>query len=514
MPHHAKTPLRILSLLALSVAVATPTAKATVNAWGGVWPITHDDLTLGYDCSIGADSDGGISVSDNDLLTSRDIYLGYDHPGTMNVSTGATWNCNNLELGYYGIGTLNIASGGKVNSDSSTMGEFIYAHAPGTANIDGSGSAWTIKGNLRISGDGKSVLKITNGGTVTNVIGTLGNASKAIVDGANSQWTNSGFLYVGGNYPTGALTISNGGTVTSSGARIEGNDPKGSSVSVTGAQSVWNNTGSLWMDYYSPATLTIAGGGKVASSSLDAGFKSNIAMAVGDTSSLELSGEMLDRGTVRLSAAAKVPAGVYTPIKAGSWTDSACTYVSVGGKWDRATHEFTVSAAAKGSAGNTVSITPSSTQKILITGSDGKNVGASFLPGTGSQELLFTANTLSAAESGALNGALDPGQAILAGWTFAATGAYSQGAPAYLSLEIGSGHSGTELKIWHYDINGWMDYSSKITDLSYDGTYANFTVTGFSGYAVTGVPVPEPTAMLLMFPGAVLVMRRQRKTRD
>jgi len=37
--------------------------------------------------------------------------------------------------------------------------------------------------------------------------------------------------------------------------------------------------------------------------------------------------------------------------------------------------------------------------------------------------------------------------------------------------------------------------------LTDDGTYANFTMTGFSGYAVSVIPVPEPTAITLLVLG-------------
>jgi hypothetical protein len=38
-------------------------------------------------------------------------------------------------------------------------------------------------------------------------------------------------------------------------------------------------------------------------------------------------------------------------------------------------------------------------------------------------------------------------------------------------------------------------------DLTYDGNYASFTVTGFSGYAVT--TVPEPAMLALIGIGAI-----------
>ena len=63
--------------------------------------------------------------------------------------------------------------------------------------------------------------------------------------------------------------------------------------------------------------------------------------------------------------------------------------------------------------------------------------------------------------------------------------------------------------MWHYSGTTWTQFSSN--DLTYDGTYASFTVTGFSGYAVT---VPEPSTLALLVAGllgALAYVWRKRK---
>ena len=81
------------------------------------------------------------------------------------------------------------------------------------------------------------------------------------------------------------------------------------------------------------------------------------------------------------------------------------------------------------------------------------------------------------------------------GWLFSTTNyTVSASNPVYLSFDIGTGISQDDLKIWHYDGSNWTTFAP--TDLTYDGQYASFTVTGFSGYAVT-VPEPGTLAFLL-----------------
>jgi hypothetical protein len=47
------------------------------------------------------------------------------------------------------------------------------------------------------------------------------------------------------------------------------------------------------------------------------------------------------------------------------------------------------------------------------------------------------------------------------------------------------------------------------SDLTYDGTYASFTVTGFDGYAVT--TIPEPGSITLLAAGAITLLAYTRR---
>ena len=111
-----------------------------------------------------------------------------------------------------------------------------------------------------------------------------------------------------------------------------------------------------------------------------------------------------------------------------------------------------------------------------------------------------------------LEGMLDEGGSVLGAWNFVFSSGYDDGDPAYLSFDVGAGYSRDNLQVWHYDSTaGWSDFDA--VDLSYDGQYANFTVTGFSGYAVSGVMVPESGTLAMLIAAGLAVMAYARRQR-
>jgi hypothetical protein len=202
------------------------------------------------------------------------------------------------------------------------------------------------------------------------------------------------------------------------------------------------------------------------------------------------SGTITNSGTVRFVAGASPPAGnTYSPISAGTWNGSG-TYQAVGGTWNATSHQFTVSATQAGTAGTPVSINLSQEQRVLVTDStSGESIGASFLAAASTTPITFTASLPgSSLPMEPLTGRLESASSLLGDWTCSTTG-YAAGDPAYLSLDVGSGHSADDLDVWSYN-GGWTPFSA--TDLTYDGTYASFTVTALGTYAVTTGVVFQP----------------------
>jgi len=132
--------------------------------------------------------------------------------------------------------------------------------------VSGEGSKWTNSGFLRVGVHGNGTLEITNGATVINTRGDIGddyNSTGAVtVSGIGSTWTNSGDLYVG-HKSSGTLDITNGGVVSSADSRIGDGHNITCAVMVSGDGSTWTNSGDLYVGYYGEAGLTIDDGGLV-----------------------------------------------------------------------------------------------------------------------------------------------------------------------------------------------------------------------------------------------------------
>ena len=149
-----------------------------------------------------------------------------------------------------------------------------------------------------------------------------------------------------------------------------------------------------------------------------------------------------------------------------------------------------MSATQAGTAGTPVAIDLSQKQRVLVTdAATGAELGASFLAATSPTPITFTGSLLGGSMLTSLTGLLPPGDSVMSGWTCSTTG-YASGSPAYLSL-AGIGNGGgfypSGLEVWSYSGSTWSPFSAN--DLTYDGTFASFTVTSFGSFAVTGVAV-------------------------
>ena len=169
---------------------------------------------------------------------------------------------------------------------------------------------------------------------------------------------------------------------------------------------------------------------------------------------------------------------------------------------------LTVAAPASGPTGTPVQIDTSVKQRVTITDATAnKRVWLGFQGTTDSSNLIVTGTMLTIAQKTDLQQQLTGSTAVLAGWDFTTSG-YTTGTPVALSIEIGPAYSPDTLAVYHYDGSSWTPFSAD--DLSYDGTFASFTVTSFSAYAVAA-PVPEPVTLSLLTLGLAPLLRRRRR---
>lgn len=435
-------------------------------------------------------------------------------PSTLTVSgTGSRLACAN-NFGTTAGGVSNITDGAAVNSWSGSTG---YDH--GTTNIS-RGASWTMSGDLAVNGGS---LTIISGGSVSSSACLVSSAGVAniVVSGADSSLVASSEFRLGctnvGGSAEGTMKIANCASFTSGSSHI-GASGGSNIMSVSGTGSKWTCNGDVTLDSdNNNATLSISGGGAVTSVNSTLSKNAWLAIDVGQDSAFTSSGTLLNNGTIRLNAGAKLANGsTYSPITAGTWNTSGTgTVQTLGGTWDADQHEFVVSSVKSGTSGLEVSAYLNVQQRVSVTDGAGWKLGASFAATDDATQLKLTATAIRDGDAfDALGSLISEGDSVLSAWSLSTAAGYAEGDPVYLSLLIGAGYSLADLGLWHYDGSDWSAYAPD--DATYDGAYVNFTVTGFSGYAITGVfAVPEPNVAALLLVGLLSLagyVRRRRRS--
>lgn len=185
---------------------------------------------------VGNQGAGLLAISDGAMVANSNAFVaaGGGAFGDVLVSgEGAIWDClGTLAVGKGGFGALIITDGAHVLSDLGIIAQQLSSF--GEVVVTGSGSSWTIFGALDVGMSGFGTLIIENGATVTNEIfatlgtflegkhGTFeGGVGEVIVAGSGSTWTVNGDLYIG-LFAWGRWTLSEGGKVIVNGDLIRG----------------------------------------------------------------------------------------------------------------------------------------------------------------------------------------------------------------------------------------------------------------------------------------------------
>lgn len=260
----------------------------------------------------------------------RDVYL-----GSLNGS----------------VGTFNISAGADLTSRNSYIGH--HAQGFGDARVEGSGSTWTGSAMyVGRAGDGELII---SGGAVTNsserVIGYDANSIGLVRvfsgPGAVGSWTGSSNLTVG-RAGEGTLTIHSGALVSASTAIIGDLPGSKGTASVSGEDTFWNITSTLYVGDEGKGELEMLGGrvetfgtrvGYLAGSdgdltiALNADFQSNGALLVGYQGSgyvqVDTSGD-LKSNTGTIGGTATSDGEVQVQFNS-SWVNSSWLTVSSGG---------------------------------------------------------------------------------------------------------------------------------------------------------------------------------------
>jgi autotransporter family porin len=583
--------------------LAVSGAQALVTTTGSISPNTHpSSWTESTNVYVGYTADGTLTIADGTILPSYVAYIGYapSTTGTVVVDgSGSSWTNTgdggisryggSLYVGYYGTGSLGITNGGTVASTRSSWVGWSDGGS-GAVTVNGAGSNWsTPVVYLAAALNSSAVVNVVNGGMVSATpriaytcfesshteyeILNPGSRAAVTIDGVGSTWYSPGSATVG-DYGTGSLTITNGGTYYG-GSDLEGHNGgmtigmqqySVGTVTVDGAGSTLNSgyygiivgydghgsliitnggkvTGSVTIGFFNHASqlgtvtvngassslmalnilkvgdysegisygrgrLSVTDGGSVTTPNVIINGNTGTVLTadVGRGSSIIVgggTGTITNYGKIRLVAGASAASGTYTPMQYASMSGSG-TVQALGGVWNDTAHTVTVSGAAMaaGIGGATAAFNLAVAQRAIITDSaTGNSVGAGFQADTAN--VTFSAAALSPTALAALQSLLASGTTVLSAWNFSTTGyAVDDSNPVYLSLSAGSDQSLSGLRIWHYDGSTWSAYDAY--DLAYDGTYASFTVTGLSGYAVTtggATPTPTPAAVWLLGSG-------------
>lgn len=267
-----------LSLLLGIVAPARAEDNTTNVISGFGFDMGNTDLVIG---SSGTNNYGQID-SAGSVFNVADTYIGLGSVADFNAilvtDLGSTLLVNNqYYVGFSGsFNNLTIANGGVATGGG--LFNFIGNSATSTGNsvsVTGPGSVWSLAGGVG-SGGTSNTLTISGGGVVTNTLGLVGTDATSsdngvLVTGSGSVWANTE-LQLGVKGTGNTVTVAAGAQVWSVGSALTGRigahtdgTSGNNTVVVTGAGSLWQNDGQLFVgEYGSSNSIIITDGGTVA----------------------------------------------------------------------------------------------------------------------------------------------------------------------------------------------------------------------------------------------------------
>ncbi len=208
---------------------------------------------------------GVLTVNGGSLVTTTGLALiGHKSPaaGSLFLTGGATMtNQRDLVVGNEGDGYFQIDAGSSATSLIAFIGD--AAGSSGEALIKGT---WNIQNSALLGNGGAAVMTVSGGGDVTvgwetKLGDEVGSSGSLTIDGARSTLTSAAAATTVGNFGQGALTVSNGGLLTTAGLKIADDFPGG--VVIDNGSVV--DTVGTGVGNRAAGTLTLANGGTIQS---------------------------------------------------------------------------------------------------------------------------------------------------------------------------------------------------------------------------------------------------------
>ncbi|HEX6962079.1 MAG TPA: hypothetical protein VF175_09450, partial [Lacipirellula sp.] len=169
--------------------------------------------------------------------------------GTVTVSGNeTTWKQSGaMTIGSAGRGYMQIVSQGRMETGAVTVA--AAATGVGSANVSGTGSIWEVNGAFTLGASGVASLDVNQGGRLNNTgaanLATMaGGEATALISGTGSVW-NAGTALTVGSAGSGVLRVFSGGRVNAANTRLANVATARGEVSVDGAGSVLDVTGTL-----------------------------------------------------------------------------------------------------------------------------------------------------------------------------------------------------------------------------------------------------------------------------
>lgn len=237
---------------------------------------SNSQLNASATVYVGMDGAGTVNVRNGGALTSRGGNIAANSKNSSGAvvvdGTNSSWSTGtgSLAVGYSGTGSLLVSNGAAVYASGASLGYF--AGSSGTVTVDGSHSVFDTSNSssvFLVGLDGQGAVTVRNGAAMfaqVTMVGGGAGSGVLNIDGAGTQ-ANSGLLALG-IAGTGTLNLTGGALLTSSGGAVLGNAAGSQgTASVAGASTRWDlNGGNLYVGVSGTGALTVSNGGSVTSS--------------------------------------------------------------------------------------------------------------------------------------------------------------------------------------------------------------------------------------------------------